>query len=36
VGYVPAGNVVGKAVRIWLNWRLPHAPIWDRIGDPVH
>ncbi len=36
VGYVPAGNVVGKAVRIWLNWRLPHAPIWNRIGDAVH
>jgi signal peptidase I len=36
VGYVPAGNVVGKAVRIWLNWRLPHAPIWGRIGDAVH
>ena len=26
-------NVVGKAVRIWLNWNLPHAPIWGRIGD---
>jgi signal peptidase I len=36
VGYVPAGNVVGKAVRIWLNWRLPHAPIWNRIGEAVH
>jgi signal peptidase I len=36
VGYVPAANVVGKAVRIWLNWRLPHAPIWDRIGDAIH
>jgi signal peptidase I len=36
VGYVPAGNVVGKAVRIWLNWRLPHAPIWNRIGNAVH
>jgi signal peptidase I len=35
VGYVPADNVVGKAVRIWLNWRLPHAPIWNRIGDAV-
>jgi signal peptidase I len=35
VGYVPADNVVGKAVRIWLNWRLPHAPIWSRIGEAV-
>ena len=30
-----AGNVVGKAVRIWLNWNLPHAPLWDRIGSPI-
>jgi len=36
VGFVPAGNVVGKAVRIWLNWNLPNAPIWNRIGDAVH
>jgi signal peptidase I len=36
VGYVPADNVVGKAVRIWLNWRLPHAPIWGRIGSAIH
>jgi signal peptidase I len=32
VGFVPADHVVGKAVRIWLNWNLPHAPIWNRIG----
>ena len=36
VGFVPAGNVVGKAVRIWLNWNLPNAPIWNRIGDAIH
>ena len=37
VGFVPADNVVGKAVRIWLNWNLPHAPLWERIGhgDPL-
>jgi signal peptidase I len=35
VGFVPAGNVVGKAVRIWLNWNLPHAPIWNRIGSAI-
>jgi signal peptidase I len=32
VGFVPQDNVVGKAVRIWLNWNLPHAPMWERIG----
>ena len=36
VGFVPAENVVGKAVRIWLNWNLPNAPLWQRIGDPIH
>jgi signal peptidase I len=36
VGFVPVDHVVGKAVRIWLNWNLPHAPIWSRVGDPIH
>ena len=36
VGFVPAENIVGRAVRIWLNWNLPHAPIWNRIGDAIH
>jgi signal peptidase I len=35
VGFVPADNLVGKAVRIWLNWNMPEAPIWSRIGDPI-
>jgi signal peptidase I len=35
VWFVPERNLVGKAVRIWLNWNLPNAPIWDRIGDPI-
>ena len=35
VGYVPEGNVVGKAVRIWLNWKLPNAPLWGRIGKAI-
>jgi signal peptidase I len=36
VGLVPEENLVGKAVRIWLNWRLPDAaPIWSRIGDRI-
>jgi signal peptidase I len=36
VGYVPEHLVVGKAVVIWLNWNLPNAPIWSRIGDSIH
>jgi signal peptidase I len=35
VGYVPVDNVVGRAVRIWLNWNLPHAPLWGRIGQKI-
>ena len=35
VGFVPQDNVVGKAVRIWLNWNLPHAPDWRRIGQAI-
>jgi len=36
VGYVPEDLVVGKAVVIWLNWNLPNAPIWSRIGNSIH
>jgi signal peptidase I len=35
VGFVPQDNVVGKAVRIWLNGNLPHAPDWRRIGQAI-
>jgi signal peptidase I len=35
VGIIPEGNVVGKAVRIWMNWSFPDAPLFSRIGDPI-
>jgi signal peptidase I len=35
VGVIPEGNVVGKAVRIWMNWSIPNMPRWRRIGDPI-
>lgn len=35
VGPVPEANIVGKAVRVWLHWDFPSAPIWDRIGEPI-
>ncbi len=31
VGMVPAKNIVGKAVRIWLTW----PPVWSRVGDRI-
>ena len=35
VGFVPHENVVGKAVRIWMNWDFPKMPQWSRIGGRV-
>jgi len=35
VGIVPDQNVVGKAVRVWMNWGFPKAPRWGRIGSPI-
>ncbi len=37
VDYVPEGNLVGRAVGIWLNWRWPSegGPQWSRIGKGV-
>jgi len=35
VGFVPEANIVGRAVRIWMNWSIPSAPQWGRIGNKV-
>lgn len=35
LGFVPQGNVVGKAVRIWLNIGLPPAAALRRIGHAI-
>jgi signal peptidase I len=32
VGFVPEQNLVGHAIRIWMNWQLPGWPDWRRIG----
>jgi signal peptidase I len=37
VGYVPEGNLVGRATGVWMNWRRPSAggPQWNRIGEGI-
>jgi len=37
VRYIPEGNLVGRAVRIWMNWQWPSegGPIWSRIGKGI-
>ncbi len=32
VGFVSQDLLIGHAVRIWMNWRLPGWPVWQRIG----
>ncbi len=36
VGIIPEDKIVGKAVRIWMNWSFPNAPRWNRIGNPIY
>ena len=37
VGFVPEGNLVGRATGIWMNWRRPSegGPQWNRIGKGI-
>ena len=35
VGFVPEENLVGHAVRIWMNWQIPGWPQWHRIGMKI-
>ena len=37
VRFIPEYQMVGKAVRIWMNWRWPTdgGPRWSRIGQSI-
>jgi signal peptidase I len=35
IGPIPEANIVGRAVRIWMNWSFPGMPKWSRIGGKV-
>jgi signal peptidase I len=35
VGFVPEQNLVGHAVRIWMNWQMHDWPHWRRIGMKI-
>jgi signal peptidase I len=36
VGFVPDRNLDGRALLIWMNWRIPGWPIWNRFGTKVN
>ena len=35
IGCIPTANLVGRATRIWMSWRLGDMPRWSRIGDKI-
>jgi signal peptidase I len=37
VEFIPEGNLVGRAVAVWMNWRWPTegGPRWSRIGKGI-
>jgi signal peptidase I len=35
VGFVPEDHLVGHAIRIWMNWRIPGWPRLGRVGMPI-
>ena len=35
VGFVPDDHLVGHAIRIWMNWKIPGWPHLGRIGTPI-
>lgn len=36
IGYIPEQNMVGRAVRIWMNWdSASRRPLWHRIGSRI-
>jgi signal peptidase I len=36
VGFVPDGSLDGRAMLIWMNWRMPSWPIWNRFGTKIN